>query len=146
MGGIAARDDGKKLEVHIKRLNKELTEKGEEERVVEEGEKIVCIRCGVEVPDGKGPGSTRICGGCGGGECRVKEVEGEKAVLIQGFFSRAAEEVVEARDETVNAQTGLEKPVTRRNMKISTLLSSRRTRSTERRCCAGSQALANKGR
>ena len=51
------------LDVHSRSWPRELTEKGEGERVVEEGETVVCVRCGVEVPDGKGPGSKRICRG-----------------------------------------------------------------------------------
>ena len=79
---------------------------------------MVCIRWGAEVPDGKGPGSMGICGGCAGGECRVKEVEGKKVVLIPGFFSRsstpdeavrAGEEMAKARDEKVNAEIALQK-------------------------------------
>ena len=35
-----------KLEVYIKRLNKELAEKGEEEKAVVEEKKVVCVRSG----------------------------------------------------------------------------------------------------
>ena len=83
---------------------------------------------------------------CGGGECRVKELGGKKAVLMPGFFSRAAEERAIARDEKVDAQTGLGKASDEKETEKTTLLNSRRTRSTESRCWAGSRALANKCR
>ena len=104
-----------------------MAEKGEEEQAVVDEKKVVCIRCGAEVSfsqvivarrDRKGAGSMRTCGGCGAGECKVKEAEGNKAVLIPGFFNifsasdeavRAAEEMAKARGARENAEIALEK-------------------------------------
>ena len=46
--------------------------------------------------DGKGPGLIRTCGDCGGGECRVKEVEGKKA---EAEATRKAEEEAKRKAE-----------------------------------------------
>ena len=74
--------------------------------------------------------------GCGGGECRVKEVEGKKALLIPGFFNRfstsdeavrAAEEMAKARAEKVDAEIALEKADDEKGEETSTSVGLRRT-------------------
>ena len=88
-----------KLDAYIKRMNKELAEKAGKEQAAAKEKKAVCVRCGAEEAINsrrgrKGPGLVRslgwTCGGCGGDECRAKEVEEEKALPIQWVLGTAA--------------------------------------------------------